>query len=127
MHKEHIEEKTMRIQLFVVLAVGLGLPGEALNSESITVSNGITSNDAMLEVFVLPHAHCDVGWLKTVEGYFDDQVCNSVRKYDCRCLIWEFTRLNLVFYTGNEVIDCINLRRCRCIFKNVALVMLAML
>ena len=28
---------------------------------------------ALLDVFMVPHAHCDVGWLMSVDGYFNQR------------------------------------------------------
>ena len=32
------------------------------------------SHQTHLDVWLVPHSHCDVGWLKTVDGYFNDSV-----------------------------------------------------
>ena len=34
------------------------------------------ANEQKLEVVVIPHSHCDPGWLNTFEEYFDMQVAD---------------------------------------------------
>ena len=33
-----------------------------------------SNNDDLLDIHMLPHAHCDTGWLQTVQGYYDSSV-----------------------------------------------------
>jgi len=40
----------------------------------ILSSANLNKPNDVLEMWVIPHSHCDVGWLKTVQAYFDDEV-----------------------------------------------------
>eukprot|EP00041_Stephanoeca_diplocostata_P029027 m.846990 g.846990 ORF g.846990 m.846990 type:complete len:521 (-) comp23479_c0_seq1:3314-4876(-) len=66
---------TLHWQLIVLVTLGGVLCSVAeMNTENDDPTAQSHMKSSTLDVFVLPHAHCDVGWLKTVEGYFNDQV-----------------------------------------------------
>jgi len=50
---------------------------------------------ALLRVHVIPHSHCDPGWLETFQGYYDlqvhkilDNVLNDLSQDSKRRFIW---------------------------------------
>ena len=44
------------------------------NASSYVHKNNEKINDDILDIHMLPHAHCDTGWLETVQGYYDSYV-----------------------------------------------------
>jgi len=44
--------------------------GAAVAAALTTASGAHSVHDKALDLWILPHAHCDVGWLYTVEGYW---------------------------------------------------------
>lgn len=53
--------------LFIYLII---LISGTLSQKEIDSSN----EQPVIEVFLVPHSHCDVGWLKTVEQYYTENV-----------------------------------------------------
>ena len=43
-------------------------------SNTSSISFNDSSSSSFLEVFIIPHSHCDVGWKKTVDEYYTEQV-----------------------------------------------------
>ena len=62
-----------------------------INSKTTTSIN----NAQPLNIFVVPHSHCDVGWLETIDGYYDtavkqilDTAVAALMKDPSRRFIW---------------------------------------
>jgi hypothetical protein len=63
-------------------------------------------NNAPLTVFVVPHSHCDPGWIKTFDHYFQSQtkailttVVKALYKDPSRKFVWAGTSLSLPVYS----------------------------
>jgi hypothetical protein len=66
-------------------------------------------NNAPLTVFVVPHSHCDPGWIKTFDDYFQSQtkailttVVKALHKDPSRKFVWAGTSLSLLVYSDTK-------------------------
>lgn len=65
----------MRAALFFLLLVGLSVAPHGLHSSrEATTDVNATDDRSMLDVWLIPHSHCDTGWIETVDGYYNDSV-----------------------------------------------------
>lgn len=38
----------------------------------------------IIDVWMVPHAHCEVGWLMSVDGYFNPNHYDGIENTDCQ-------------------------------------------
>ena len=63
------------ISIFIIVTVITTIvQGKKIQPARIVKKSKNSNNDDLLDIHMLPHAHCDTGWLQTVQGYYDSSV-----------------------------------------------------
>ncbi len=66
--------------LYLILFSAISLVKCNLDDDFQQVTESNENSMTVIHAFIVPHSHCDPGWIETVQTYFDQNVTNILTK-----------------------------------------------